>query len=336
MRCRPFVLFQQCIVYITNVSTSSFVLFLLIFSLCYVVYEVQYKTGIEIFPFIPIDDSGFEEYSEKLLSTVRSSLAARNQDKSGSLLCWVMTTSIYHKTRVQAINETWFNKCDASHLLTNNGRFLNIHTSFHTVFHNLPESYFKLFWKTRLALYFLYNNVSSEFDWYFKADDDTYVIVENLRRYLSKFDPNEPHFIGYRLRRRMPENGYNAGGSGYVLSRAAMRMFATQLFHDKELCPYHEWEDYAVARCLSSLNIYPKDTRDKQGRQRFLPWRPEQHYHADLTRSFIMDPVDKWGIGVFHENLISMHHLNPDEIRLIHGMLYGVAQGIWKDKVKQV
>ncbi len=89
-------------------------------------------------------------------------------------------------------------------------------------------------------------------------------------------------------------------------------------------------------RCLSSLNIYPKDTRDEQGRQRFLPWRPEQHYHADLTRSFIMDPVDKWGISVFHENLISMHHLNPDEIRLIHGMLYGVAQGIWKDKVKQV
>ena len=134
----------------------------------------QHVLRIELLLFL------FREYSEKLLSTVRSSLAAKNQSKSGSLLCWVMTTSIYHKTRVQAINETWldirencqllplffrFNKCDASHLLTNNGRFLNMHTSFHTVFHNLPESYFKLFWKTRLALYFLYNNVSSEFDW---------------------------------------------------------------------------------------------------------------------------------------------------------------------------
>ena len=29
-----------------------------------------------------------------------------------------------------------------------------------------------------------------------KADDDTYVAVDNLREFLSKYDPNEPHFFG--------------------------------------------------------------------------------------------------------------------------------------------
>ncbi|RCN53460.1 hypothetical protein ANCCAN_00525 [Ancylostoma caninum] len=230
---------------------------------------------------------------------------------------------------VRAINATWIRRCDASHFLTNNGRFLNDFTPYHTVFSSLPDSYFKLFWKTRLALYYVYTNISSQYDWYYKADDDTYVILENLRAYLSTFDPSEPHYIGFRVKRRMPKHGYNAGGSGYAMSRAAMKIFAEQLFHEKSLCPYHEWEDLAVARCLANVGIYPTDSRDELHRQRFLPWTPEQHYNADLTRSFLMDPIEHWGPAIFHENLVSMHHLGPEEIRLIDGLLYGVAAGIW-------
>lgn len=37
---------------------------------------------------------------------------------------------------------------------------------------------------------------------YFKGDDDTYLIVENLQRYLATLDPKKPYFIGYRLSRR--------------------------------------------------------------------------------------------------------------------------------------
>ncbi|VDM72507.1 unnamed protein product, partial [Strongylus vulgaris] len=87
--------------------------------------------------------------------------------------------------------------------------------------------------------------------------------------------------------------------------------------------------------CLANVGIYPTDTRDEQRRQRFLPWTPEQHYQADLTRSFLMDPIEHWvgksvlGPAIFHENLISMHHLGPEQIRLIDGLLYGVAAGLW-------
>ncbi|KAK6055086.1 hypothetical protein COOONC_07408 [Cooperia oncophora] len=76
-----------------------------------------------------------------------------------------MTTSIYHKTRVRAINATWLRRCDASHFLTNSDRFLDRYTPYHTIFEELPDSYFKLFWKTRLALYYVYTNISSSYDW---------------------------------------------------------------------------------------------------------------------------------------------------------------------------
>ncbi|KJH52106.1 N-acetyllactosaminide 3-alpha-galactosyltransferase [Dictyocaulus viviparus] len=297
------------------------------FMFAYFIYKIQYKTGIEILPFIPIDDSGFMIYNESLLNYAKVSEAALQQKKRGFILCWVMTTSINHKTRVQAIRSTWLNRCDASHIFTNSDRFLDKSTPYHTIFSELPMSYFKLFWKTRLALYYLYTNVSSEFDWYFKADDDTYVIMENLRSYLSTFNPDEPLYLGFRLKRRMPNHGYNAGGSGYVISRAAMKIFAEQLFHAKSLCPYHEWEDLAVARCLESVGIYAVDTRDEQRRQRFLPWNPEYHYNGDLIKFFLMDPIEFRGPDIFHENLISMHHLDPSVIRLIDGIIFGVASG---------
>ncbi|CAI5448537.1 unnamed protein product [Caenorhabditis angaria] len=308
--------------------SNCYVLLFLSLLILYFFYKVQYKTGIDLIPIFPIDDSGFELYNEQLLKNVRLSESAKQQPKSGKLLCWAMTTSIYHKTRVPAISETWLKRCDAGHIFTNSERFLNDSTPSHTVFEGLPESYYKLFWKTRLALLYVYKYVSKDFDWYFKGDDDTYLIVENLQKYLATLDPRKPYFIGYRLSRRT-STGYNAGGSGYVMSREAMRIFSEKLFHDKIACPYHEWEDFAIARCLASVGILPLDSRDEQGRQRFLPWRPEQHFYADLTKSFQMDPIKVWGPSIYHENLISMHHLYPDEIRFIDGLLYSIAKGIW-------
>ncbi|KAE9421079.1 hypothetical protein Angca_008770 [Angiostrongylus cantonensis] len=316
-------------------KSSHLVFFCLFFMFTYFLYKVQYKTGIEILPFIPIDVSGFERYNESLLRHAKVSEGALVQKRCGSILCWVMTTSIYHKTRVRAINATWFYRCDASHFFTNSGRFLDESTPYHTIFSELPMSYFKLFWKTRLALYYLYKNVSSEFDWYYKTDDDTYVIMENLRSYLSTLNPNEPHYLGFRLKRRMANHGYNAGGSGYVISKAALKIFAEKLFHSRNLCPYHEWEDLAVARCLSSVGIYASDTRDLLRRQRFLPWNPEDHYNGDLIKPFLMDPIEHLRSNIFHENLISMHHLEPSAIHLIDGLLYGVAAGMW-NKSKNV
>lgn len=53
--------------------------------------------------------------------------------------------------------------------------------------------------KTRQALIYAYKNHYDDFDFFMKADDDTYVIVENLRFLLSKHDPNTPFLMGRRF-----------------------------------------------------------------------------------------------------------------------------------------
>ncbi len=40
---------------------------------------------------------------------------------------------------------------------------------------------------------------SSDADWFLKADDDTYVIVENLKYLLRDYDPESPVYFGRKI-----------------------------------------------------------------------------------------------------------------------------------------
>ncbi len=58
----------------------------------------------------------------------------------------------------------------------------------------------KFLWlKTRFGFINAYRNHLNDFDFFMKADDDTYVIVENLCLLLSNKDPNVPILMGRRF-----------------------------------------------------------------------------------------------------------------------------------------
>jgi glycoprotein-N-acetylgalactosamine 3-beta-galactosyltransferase len=53
-----------------------------------------------------------------------------------------------------------------------------------------------------------------------KVDDDTYVILENLRYFLRDYKSSDPVYFGHHFK-TIVQQGYYSGGAGYVLSKEA-------------------------------------------------------------------------------------------------------------------
>ena len=72
---------------------------------------------------------------------------------------------------------------------------------------------------------YVYQHHFHDADWFAKFDDDSYVVVENLRYYLEPFNSSQPLYFGRRFKPYVKQ-GYMSGGAGYVLSKEALRRFA--------------------------------------------------------------------------------------------------------------
>lgn len=68
---------------------------------------------------------------------------------------------------------------------------------------NISEGREHLTGKTMQAFSYVYKHHFNDADWFMKADDDTYVIMENLRYMLSGYDTNEPMYFGHIFKVRV-------------------------------------------------------------------------------------------------------------------------------------
>lgn len=108
----------------------------------------------------------------------------------------------------------------------------------------------------------------NEFDWLLKADDDTYVIMENLKWFLKDHCSDESKTYGFNLKYKGIQ--FHSGGGGYVISAKVINKLGIALLNDKNFCDMNiGTEDVEVAKCLKKFNVTLGESRDKQGRERF-------------------------------------------------------------------
>ncbi|TMS32303.1 hypothetical protein L596_000164 [Steinernema carpocapsae] len=190
--------------------------------------------------------------------------------------------------------ETWAQRCDRHIFFTNSPMPSHIP---HIAFSELGTRDHS--WeKIRAVFKYAYENMYEKYDWYLRADDDAYIIMENLEKFVD-YNPKKPYLFGFRWNFYV-KNGFADGGA-YVISRETLRMFYNEMKDNATLCPeiHRAEEDQELAKCLSKIGIYPGESIDEDGKLLF------HHFHPlELMNPFLLQFIMKYSYDDF-ENVIS-------------------------------
>ena len=115
--------------------------------------------------------------------------------------------------------------------------------------------------RTLHALAYAHSHYKNDADWFFKVEDNTFVVVENLRYLLSQYDASQPLLLGNPwngLRTKLDGGAINSGG----LSREAMKRVL-------RLTANGECKSADMVDCNRIAGLTVVNTRDAQGRDLF-------------------------------------------------------------------
>ena len=292
---------------------------------------------------------------------------ARPSLKRARVLCLILTAPNNLLTRARAINSTWGPRCDGYFFICELSLY---HLKYDVLqfakqlpiapIKNIEPGYVHLTQKTTLAFLFAFEHYANEFDWFVKADDDTYILVDQLRDFLSTQNTSAPVTFGYNFKviiemrlssvdcmsiiaflfQLFVPKGYHSGGASYALSRESLRRFSQGHLSGNAFCVRDGGnEDVEIARCLRNLGVSPGRSLDEHDRELFHPLPFSHHFRglfpdwlpaiaenpvrkvSDLFDSAFLDDVIFQGYDCCGEGSISFHYV-PVEEQYLMDFLY--------------
>ncbi|XP_059178835.1 glycoprotein-N-acetylgalactosamine 3-beta-galactosyltransferase 1-like [Physella acuta] len=238
------------------------------------------------------------------------------------VLIWVMTSPENLPVKAKAVKDTW-----ARH-----GQLVLYFSSvdnktFPAIGLNVSEGRKHLMAKTSKAFRYVYENHFNDADWFMKADDDTYLIVENLKYFLSGENYSEPVYFGQLFAlwgHPVLKQGYQTGGAGYVLSKEALRRFGEG--SQKEIYCHKDsgGEDMNMAICMQILGVRAGRSHDALGNSRFHQESPVVHINGLYGRWYYNKSMEAITMGVngLSDYTVSFHHLSPTDMYVLEFFVY--------------
>ena len=194
--------------------------------------------------------------------------------------------------------------------------------TFPTVGLNVSEGRRHLAAKTMQAFHYIYKHYFDKADWFLKTDDDTYVIVENLRHFLSGQNTEEAVYFGHHFKSYTLQ-GYMSGGAGYCLSKEALRRFGEKL-PDLPCRQDGGDEDEELGQCMLKLGVKAGVSTDSLGRSRFHCFDPETHLLGSYPKWYRGrdDNGGKKGQDSISDYTISFHFISAKMMQTLELCIY--------------
>ena len=191
------------------------------------------------------------------------------------------------KDRVQAVLETWGKRCDGFMVASS---FSNQSVGTIDLLHlGKPGSYDSMWQKVRSMLAYMYEHYLDDYDFFHVSGDDVFLIVENLKAYLSSMNPEEVLYAGEWIRggKTLPDDFvYAGGGPGYTLSRGALKRFVEKAMLTCFASTQVSFEDLLMGVCMRFFLGVPRpaDTVDEAINQRYHGADPQLAAEYHLVR----------------------------------------------------
>uniref|UniRef100_A0A0N5BGG7 N-acetylgalactosaminide beta-1,3-galactosyltransferase n=1 Tax=Strongyloides papillosus TaxID=174720 RepID=A0A0N5BGG7_STREA len=205
------------------------------------------------------NDSVFEGVSQRLQKDIR-------------IFCVILTSPKFKFSKCIPQKMTWLKRC--------NGYVFASSKDDPTLpsIKAFPKDHYKYsYGKVKNALRWVWKNHRNEYDYVLKADDDAYLVMENLRALLINENPDNHSYFGFTVY-NLPgniANGFIQGGSGYVFSRKTFNTLVEKGFNNKKYCTQRNnvLDDLQIGRCLLRMGIMPTFISDERKRFVFNPER---------------------------------------------------------------
>lgn len=257
------------------------------------------------------------ESSDIFRETVDESVADKLKQRV-RVLIWVMTSP---KTveKARAVKNTWGSRCDLLLFFSSENN-----TEIPIIELDVEEGREHLFEKTTQAFDYIYENYFDMADWFMKVDDDTFVVMENLRHFLYDKNASEPVFTGRHFHEPRLNISFESGGAGYVLSKEALRRFGTRESSPPFCTNETIYEDVEMARCLQRLGVSILNSTDNKLRSHFHPYDAESHVIKGLPVDYILYDANSYKVGMdaINEHAITFHYISPQQMHLLYYYTY--------------
>ena len=292
------------------------------------------KSGAEIL------SKKLQVYKDLLNQSSSSSLNTSNSTrKRPRLLCMMYT---YDKKRdpARAAVLSWGIKCDGIIVFSTKTipslGMVNLS-------HYGPEAYDNMWQKVRSIWGYVGKHYLNQFDYFHLCGDDTFLIVENLRKFIHRLEATYPRdkkiFTGAMIANGRNARRYIHGGTGYTMNRAAAFWFISEQLPTYSSRKRTSAEDRHVSFAFADKGISYTDSRDPEtGEQLYHPFNAYTLYRkkkgslldiwaSQSHPSRANETVGpKRGLEMASKDSVGFHHVKrPSDIARYNALIYKIC-----------